>query len=809
MDKLNKELKKKLEHQQPPQSQQQLHPPEKSPSTLSELLSIATPNRPRSRSAQNPVPSGVPHNNPPNATPTSTHPWTGAVKPQPAPMPIAIARSGSSSTTPAATTTMSPTVAATHADGPQPVMLPPNYSGGTIGRSRSTSNPATDNNHAANGSSSSASSALSSSSSSTPSGGQRTSAGFNQPPHLAPANRPLPPPRASPAPSPAPSPTPSPRGPPMVPVPGLPLTNRPRSPTPPSGTPRRTLLLRQIEDVVMELNQNLSKVNLPQNRDLAAAKANAETLRALFSQFMAGGVFGASNLSNPTLPTVTTTTTTAIDPYWLDKLPQIIKVQTHWRRILAQRKFLSLVNQNPNVAKHIYRRKVVKEILTTEKTYLDGLRTLVNDYQIPLQNMAQSGKFTSITENDLATIFSNVSAILQCNEVLYKELMEGRLKGNSSVGTVFKNMGPYFRLYGQYVSSRDAAQNTLAKCKQDEAFSQFFVQKENSESILWSLLITPVQRIPRYVLLLSELLKRTSDDDAEKAKLNAAVDLIKEVADKINETKRVTDSLQKLVEIQSTLSSSSYNFVESHRIFVREGFVSYQIEDEQPTETYAYLLSDVLLLTMTGFGLLTSSTKKCIILPLVDATVTQKEASSKTISLTWEKANYMSIKLSSPDMSVVWLPDITKTINSLKSYSNPTTIDYLKPVVHYGILCRKTNMRWKKSVAIVRGGGLFILKSGEKRFEIQKQFKLSKMKLKELENNRFELIDVESNNSTAMQSENPEELKMWTSKLGHLCSSVSSTSLAALPALAPSSHSSSPGLNMILMGSQPKLHSSS
>jgi len=54
----------------------------------------------------------------------------------------------------------------------------------------------------------------------------------------------------------------------------------------------------------------------------------------------------------------------------------------------------------------------------------------------------------------------------------------------------------------------------------------------------------------------TELLKRTIDDEPEKAKLKEAVDLMKDVAEKINETKRVTDSLQKLVEIQQGVSSS-------------------------------------------------------------------------------------------------------------------------------------------------------------------------------------------------------------------------------------------------------------
>jgi len=88
------------------------------------------------------------------------------------------------------------------------------------------------------------------------------------------------------------------------------------------------------------------------------------------------------------------------------------------------------------------------------------------------------------------------------------------------------------------------------------------------------------------------------------------------------------------------------------------------------------------------------------------------------------------------------------------------------------------------------------LRSAERRLEIQKQFKLSKMKVKELENNRLELVEVEGGGSTILQAENAEELKVWMLKLGGLCSSVSSSSLS-LPATTSSGPSSGTALNLL------------
>jgi len=56
-------------------------------------------------------------------------------------------------------------------------------------------------------------------------------------------------------------------------------------------------------------------------------------------------------------------------------------------------------------------------------------------------------------------------------------------------------------------------------------------------------LITPIQRLPRYVMLLQELLKFTLEKDADFAELSEAIKKLMIVANYVNDKKREVENL--------------------------------------------------------------------------------------------------------------------------------------------------------------------------------------------------------------------------------------------------------------------------
>ena len=66
---------------------------------------------------------------------------------------------------------------------------------------------------------------------------------------------------------------------------------------------------------------------------------------------------------------------------------------------------------------------------------------------------------------------------------------------------------------------------------------------------LTAYLIMPIQRIPRYRLLLQDLLKHTPEDHPDKKNISLAADQIMAVAAHINEAIRHTENSRLLVDI--------------------------------------------------------------------------------------------------------------------------------------------------------------------------------------------------------------------------------------------------------------------
>jgi len=80
----------------------------------------------------------------------------------------------------------------------------------------------------------------------------------------------------------------------------------------------------------------------------------------------------------------------------------------------------------------------------------------------------------------------------------------------------------------------------------------------------------PIQRIPRYPLLLQDLLRYMPEDHKDYKNLNSALDKMSQIAQHVNERKREYENLKKIVDIQSCFIGID-NLVAPHRRFIREG----------------------------------------------------------------------------------------------------------------------------------------------------------------------------------------------------------------------------------------------
>ena len=93
--------------------------------------------------------------------------------------------------------------------------------------------------------------------------------------------------------------------------------------------------------------------------------------------------------------------------------------------------------------------------------------------------------------------------------------------------------------YSEYASNHSAAMQVLSRLSDNSKFTSFLAKASQNPlcrgHTLESLLILPIQRIPRYRLLLQELLKHTPPSHPDAPPLNQSLAITCDVALHVNE----------------------------------------------------------------------------------------------------------------------------------------------------------------------------------------------------------------------------------------------------------------------------------
>jgi len=248
--------------------------------------------------------------------------------------------------------------------------------------------------------------------------------------------------------------------------------------------------------------------------------------------------------------------------------------------------------------------KIRDEILSTEKTYVANLKSLNEHFLVKLKHAIEQEPKFRISDQQLADMTSNVPTLVQFHQMFYDDMVES----NDPPAAIIK-YGDYFKMYTRYMNDYDKAVqaiNQQRKNKRYKAFVQAFEQSGEANNLdLMSFLIMPVQRVPRYVLLLRELKRHTQPDAPAYEVIKQAMKKVTGIAAAINETKRRVENMSKLMELQNRIAGDYPSLVQPHRSFLREGEAgsletSGLLGSVKVKEYILFLFSDVLIWTTKG-----------------------------------------------------------------------------------------------------------------------------------------------------------------------------------------------------------------
>uniref|UniRef100_A0A250Y868 Rho guanine nucleotide exchange factor 17 n=1 Tax=Castor canadensis TaxID=51338 RepID=A0A250Y868_CASCN len=197
------------------------------------------------------------------------------------------------------------------------------------------------------------------------------------------------------------------------------------------------------------------------------------------------------------------------------------------------------------------RKHVTMTLLDTEQSYVESLRTLMQGYMQPLKQPENS----LLCDPSLVDeIFDQIPELLEhheqfleqvrhCVQTWHAQQKVGALLVQSFSKDVLVN------IYSAYIDNFLNAKDAVRVAKEAKpAFLKFLEQsmRENKEKqALSDLMIKPVQRIPRYELLVKDLLKHTPEDHPDHPLLLDAQRNIKQVAERINKGVRSAEEAER------------------------------------------------------------------------------------------------------------------------------------------------------------------------------------------------------------------------------------------------------------------------
>jgi hypothetical protein len=240
-------------------------------------------------------------------------------------------------------------------------------------------------------------------------------------------------------------------------------------------------------------------------------------------------------------------------------------------------------------------RSAVFELLSTEQSYTNSLHAMMEAYHKHLRTEQFKLK-PILPEHDIDTIFGNVEDLMVIADDL-REKLERRIAETGEgvaprVGDIMCTIAPVLKLYQKYVSHFESATQRLAECREKLPQFSAFLDKTTANGLmpLDSFLIMPVQRIPRYKLLLEEIIKHKADDDPDQPDLQQALKKVKSQADECNEATRRRENIQKLREVQSRFKG--LDIAHPDRRFVREGKLCRVRSRMESAANYTFFLFD-------------------------------------------------------------------------------------------------------------------------------------------------------------------------------------------------------------------------
>ncbi|KAM9376558.1 rho guanine nucleotide exchange factor 9 isoform 4-T4 [Pholidichthys leucotaenia] len=201
------------------------------------------------------------------------------------------------------------------------------------------------------------------------------------------------------------------------------------------------------------------------------------------------------------------------------------------------------------------RANVINEIMSTERHYIKHLKDICEGY------LRQCKKRVDMFNDDqLKVIFGNIEDIYRFQMGFVRDLEKQYNTEEphlSEIGPCFLEHQDGFWIYSEYCNNHLDACMELSKLMKDGRYQHFFeacrLLQQMIDIAIDGFLLTPVQKICKYPLQLAELLKYTAQEHSDYRYVAAALAVMRNVTQQINERKRRLENIDKIAQWQASV----------------------------------------------------------------------------------------------------------------------------------------------------------------------------------------------------------------------------------------------------------------
>ncbi|KAM6949530.1 rho guanine nucleotide exchange factor 11 [Aplochiton taeniatus] len=313
----------------------------------------------------------------------------------------------------------------------------------------------------------------------------------------------------------------------------------------------------------------------------------------------------ARSLENPTPPYTPRSRRRSVDSP-LALLPDAPALEEdvadghHWQETVAPQVLASLGGRE------VDRQAVIYELFTTEASHLRTLRVLD---QVFFQKVR-----AVLSSDELACIFPNLPQVYELHVSLCEAMRKRRESpivqdiGDVMLARFEGAAGEEFQEQASHLCSQQSQALELIKNKQrkDPRFAHIIQECEASPHCrrlqLKDLLVSEMQRLTKYPLLLDNIIKHTDAGSSDLPPLRRAQACCRGILQAVNEVVRETEHRQRLSQYQRRLDAAPpFKSLDlTSKRMIHEGPLTWKVSKDKTLEIQAVLLSDLLVLLQRG-----------------------------------------------------------------------------------------------------------------------------------------------------------------------------------------------------------------